>query len=570
MKYTEKGLALAAVVTLITGLMAGTAALRAESAAHLIIINRESVTPVWGHKLQRSEGRKEADRALTRARARHEQQPAPPAAPDSLHSLIATATDGHTPYGLKLGETSEAVLDSNVAEGGFPDLSTFDFNMSSIYPGAIVQGKKEDILTGKLVVDPGTPGGGTLTLNGAQFKEANAKTSIHVQSATDAAVTAALQKLTSQRFAGDQGGSNGTTMTQVHSSSQASFEVDASAGFMGMADMSNTFKSASETNTNHVLVYCRQEYFTVSYMPDATTTALGEEAFFNPNLTTEEMQPFMGPGNPPLFVQSVTYGSELYLLLDSSYSAQQMQDAFKASVSFFVNASVSMTAEQKAIVNSMTIHTLAIGGRASAQEAVSAGVLTGANVHKQLADYLRISGDFSASGGSAQEVGLPISYKLAYLDFTPVEEQATIYGNPHQVTAAALKSASIRFHQNGDGKNQATQVDLTMLDSDGAEAAHWRLGPTWGFPDNSDRPYLKAPPIELAIDRPRAVKAGLQGGQLIMHVTSDGDDVWNFDAHIQLVFEDGSKLTGIWANQSIQAGDPTKNTLKVKLDRILH
>ena len=570
-KCTTKGAAFAAAVTLALGLMAGTAALRAESAARMVTIVREPGAAIVAQALQRSEGQKQADQALADAKAQHDKKPASPAAGDSLHSLIVSATGDHKPYRLpEDAKSGEHILASNVAEGGFPDLAAFDFNTASIYPGAIIQGKNEDVITGQLVTDPLPPGPGTVTLNDAHFKSANAKTSIHVKEATDGNIAEAIQKLTSQPFSSDQGGSLQTSFTQVYSAAQASFAINASASFMGMGSVSNTFSSASDSHSNHVLVYCRQEYFTLSYMPDATDNAVGDEAFFSSKLKQDEAKPFIGTGNPPLFVQSVTYGSELYLLLDSSYSAQQMEDAFKASASFFVSASVSATAESSAIVNSMTIHTLAIGGRASAQESVSAGVLTGANVQKQLAEYLKKSGDFSSSRGSAQEVGLPISFKLAYLDFTPVAEQATIYGTPHQVSPAALKKATIRFHQNGDGKEQNTQVDITVLDSGGTQAAHWHLGPIWYFPDNSDMPALTAPPISLSVDKPRALKAGLQNGQLTMHITSPSTDVWNFDAHIELEFEDGSKLTGAWLNQSMRSDDPKQNTLTLALNTILH
>ena len=575
MQYSGKDAALAAALTFAFSAVGG-ASLAADMATQSVQVNKSTLImravtvsrmqgkPALLQMLHRSAGQSQADQSLSTARAQLMQfQPAVPAAPSSLHALIVGATDGHKPFQLQLGASSgQAQLDSNAAEGGFPDLAAFDFNYQSLYPGAIVQGKAQYMAAGQLTPNPATPSGGTLTLNGAHFQNANAKTSMHVSSATNAGVTAALQTLTNQHFSADQGGMGGCTMKQVYSSSQASFGVNASAGYMGMASMSNTFKSADDNHSNHLLVYCQQQYFTISYMPDPTSNALGNEAFFSSNMTPDLVQPYMGSGNPPLFVQSVTYGSELYLLLDSTYSAQDMQDAFSASVNVvFAKGSVSITDHQKNVLDSTTIHTLEIGGRASAQEAVNAGALDGANVHTQLAAYIKASGDFSPSGGQAQEVGLPISYKLAYLDFTPVEEVATIFGTPHQVSPASLSKAMVWFHQNGDGKNDDDEVDIRLLDSGSKEAAHLHIGKNSPFADNSDTKLFV-----LTLDTPHTMKELMEHGTFVLHTAPSGNDTWHFDAHITLEFSDGSKLSGIETSTISEQ----KTTMTYPLGTILH
>jgi hypothetical protein len=198
----------------------------------------------------------------------------------------------------------------------------------------------------------------------------------------------------------------------------------------------------------------------------------------------------------------------------------------------------------------MTIHVLAIGGRASGQAAV-VGLIKPPNVGAQLAAYINKTVDIAENATNAQEVGAPIAYSLSYLDGTSVAEVASVYGTPHSVSATELVHASVRFHTNDDDKNDDTELVLSMQDASGAEVARYHVGKNTHWNNGSDNT------VNLALVAPRGTKDLIAAGQLIITEEPSGNDTWRFDADVNLQFSDGSQLHGIVANRQTTEKDRT-------------
>jgi hypothetical protein len=100
-----------------------------------------------------------------------------------------------------------------------------------------------------------------------------------------------------------------------------------------------------------------------------------------------------------------------------------------------------------------------------------------------------------------------------------------------------LKNCSIKFHTNDEDKDADTHVTVTVRDSGQVVAA--RLDSDFGhFDDHSD-----GGPFGLLVKN-QSSKAVLQAGSVTLRVDPNGHDTWRFNFFLDLVFDDGSRLSG--------------------------
>lgn len=102
---------------------------------------------------------------------------------------------------------------------------------------------------------------------------------------------------------------------------------------------------------------------------------------------------------------------------------------------------------------------------------------------------------------------------------------------------ATLTNCNINFHTNNDDKDNDTLVTVTVHDANNVVAA--RVSNDFGhFDDNSD-----AGPFALAVQH-RSAKADLQRGKVTIRIDPNGHDTWRFNFFLDLLFSDGSHLSG--------------------------
>jgi hypothetical protein len=100
-----------------------------------------------------------------------------------------------------------------------------------------------------------------------------------------------------------------------------------------------------------------------------------------------------------------------------------------------------------------------------------------------------------------------------------------------------LKNCTVKFHTNNDDKDGDTHVTVTVRDSNQVVAA--RVDNDFGhFDDNSDNG-----PFGLLIKN-QSGKEVLQTGNVTIRVDPNGNDEWHFNFFLDLVFSDGSRLSG--------------------------
>lgn len=100
-----------------------------------------------------------------------------------------------------------------------------------------------------------------------------------------------------------------------------------------------------------------------------------------------------------------------------------------------------------------------------------------------------------------------------------------------------LANCTIKFHTNNEDKDSDTHVTVSVRDANQVIAA--RIDNDFGhFDDNSD-----SGPFGLLIKN-QSSKAVLQAGNVMIRIDPNGHDTWRFNFFLDLVFDDGSRLSG--------------------------
>ncbi len=271
-----------------------------------------------------------------------------------------------------------------------------DPNADVLWPGSLVQGKS--LASGLLDPIPVKRAPGTITLTIAGG--ASATFSRTMPEASLSSATQAMNDIL--------GGYNGGTPSKfsftsesVYSSDQMRVSVDANVtSETWSASGSLTFDSS--TAKSHYLIKFSQEYFTMAFQPPE-----GAHGVFDPSVTSDDLKPYVGAGNPPVYVASVTYGRIFYLLFESSAKQTDLEAAVKAAYNgAAIGASGAVSAGDESIINDSTVTAYGLGGDAKA--AIKAA--TGSNQFEQIGAFLTEGADFSP-----QSPGVPISYTVRYL-----------------------------------------------------------------------------------------------------------------------------------------------------------
>lgn len=197
-------------------------------------------------------------------------------------------------------------------------------------------------------------------------------------------------------------------IAEVHSESQLAVALHAGASWPGIADLAASFDFDSEEQHTRVLVDFTQAYYTIDVdTPDRPAD------FFDPAVTADEVADRIGDGDPPVYVQSITYGRRALFTVETSESATRVEAALEAALSgtlgALADAEVDVSFEDRSVLEESTIRAFVYGGSGAEAATLIDGV-------EGLLAYVRDGGDYSRDSP-----GAPIAYKLAYLDNSVTE-----------------------------------------------------------------------------------------------------------------------------------------------------
>lgn len=233
--------------------------------------------------------------------------------------------------------------------------------------------------------------------------------------------------------------------SEVHSESHLHALLGGSANLPGVAGISASFDFSKTKTSTKILVNYSQAYYTID-----VDTPLEPKDFFDAKVTVDQLQEMSGSGNPPLYVQSITYGRRVIFAVESAENKHEVSAALNAAfqgaktvtatppgnqpgspgadspagtdtsnsggeakpnetatASGMIDGkaySVDIEAKYEKTLNNSTIRAFVIGGSGGDAAAVLNGF-------EGLVSYIVSGGDYNK-----QSPGAPISYKLAHLN----------------------------------------------------------------------------------------------------------------------------------------------------------
>jgi hypothetical protein len=258
-----------------------------------------------------------------------------------------------------------------------------------LFPGNLLQGKTLDQATPEPIsVDRA---GGTIVMNiingGNRYSE-----TVPVINLDN--VVAAQNKILQNINAAPANFS--FTMEEVNSEQQLAVKLG--VNFKNLTTKVKTsLEFSSERSYNRFLVKLNQSYFTMVYQLPTSYAQV-----FAPNVTPEDLMPFVGPGNPATFISSITYGRIFYMLIESTESKQEMEASINASFrAAIAQGSLGTNVKYVNELSNRKVKAFALGG--DDQLALNA-VIGGFD---QLKAYL-------SQGGNVR-TGIPLSYQVRAL-----------------------------------------------------------------------------------------------------------------------------------------------------------
>ncbi|MCA9836071.1 MAG: thiol-activated cytolysin family protein [Trueperaceae bacterium] len=283
---------------------------------------------------------------------------------------------------------------------------------SNLYPGALIQGKSF-LNDGNYTPISIERAGANFSVSGLTFSDGKASFSVPEVSASQVADGMATKLLTA----------NGTAAaftyneTQIFSKEHLAAELKVNVDTVSVSAMGQ-FSFEKDSSKTYYLVTLKQVYYTVNMdAPSAPYAVFKDGEQFDDPFNT------IGEGNEPLYIASVSYGRQIYFLMESSESATNISAAFKAAYDGgLASGEISGGLTYEDVMNKTTIHYFVKGGAAA--DALNVIAPKSGSTFNALKDY--IGGEGSA-GFSADSPGAPIAATLKYLvDSSVAEDTETL------------------------------------------------------------------------------------------------------------------------------------------------
>ena len=270
---------------------------------------------------------------------------------------------------------------------GMQEFPLFNPNSSVVYPGNMLQGGSlKNATPDVIVVDRA---GGTFSID---IISGGWNVTASVNEVVKSQVATALNDIVSNQAYSAIPSNISFSMQEVHSEEQLALSLGVDFSAYGVA-VSSELGFTNAYDYNRVLVKLSQSYYTMSFdLPSSY------DDLFAPSVTPEDLEIYVGPGNPPCYISDVTYGRVFYLLVESTSSATAISSSINASFSAIPNApSANVSTSYLSSLDNLNIKLFALGG-----DATSTLYTIGSNNVNNLVTILGAAGDI--------ETGVPLSY----------------------------------------------------------------------------------------------------------------------------------------------------------------
>lgn len=279
-----------------------------------------------------------------------------------------------------------------------------------------------------------------------------------------------------------------------------------------------------------------QSYYTVSCEePSSPTSFISWRTRFDDFKNYAEIADPPNPPNPPAYISSVTYGRELWMLIQSNSEESEVKQALKASYETVASRGEGhVTNEQREILNATSFQVLAVGGRNSSNVDIITGDIAG-----KLRDYLRDGANYSRTSP-----GQIISYTVRYLKNNHVARVSsssdyTIQTSRLAGEAPSLRAIDVTWNTTNDGKDGDTQATAAIYDEVARrvgllECCSAGGGDTW----SRGAPSTRSVPIAVN----GLTTDDFSHGRFAAGRNAQGRDDWDFTATMTLTFSNGETI----------------------------
>ena len=397
-------------------------------------------------------------------------------APPTAAEQPTTETGQDTQLKTENGVSQECVYKHFTGTALYETLVSFDPNADSIWPGAITQ-------TSTLPEGLAAPIGlarrpGTITVSDAIIDgaAADAKYSRTVDAPSLASTREAVAGIFGQNAVRLAAKSNYLAET-AYSANEASVKMGVAVSWMN-GGVKASFAGSWLAKKTTMVVRFIQAYYTVSFAAPASP-----ELVFGPKVTANDARPYMGPGNPPAYVSSVTYGRMLIMKVETDESEHDLRAALDVA---FSKVNVSAAVEAKKVLQNSTFSVFVLGG--SPDDAARIQASDAETRASALAAYIQNGANFDP-----KSPGVPISYtERRLVDNETIKVSSTI---DYQVPVCTPAPVNIELDMQKlfvrkDGKAGGSTTGSYEVWLESSTSAGGAAPPTPGETDTSKREVI--------------------------------------------------------------------------------
>jgi hypothetical protein len=262
------------------------------------------------------------------------------------------------------------------------EVLNFSIGAEYVLPGLLLQGKPFQVgELSPIPIGPGKRAPIDISISLAATKNPT-ETVVNPSSATIRAAITKLQARAKEAAGTTFAATVAYSKKEVQSMEQLSYALNVDLDYDGPftdVGFQAAFASQETTRKFTVVAMLQQDMYTISFAHDQF---MRHSDFFTDAFTTEDIRGLeqdgaLGPDNLPVFVSTVTYGRTIVFTATSTQvdSASQVEQALKVSYDSTIGGSGSVSeaakAAARAVLNSLEIKVLALGGTAATSPAPS-------------------------------------------------------------------------------------------------------------------------------------------------------------------------------------------------------
>ena len=218
------------------------------------------------------------------------------------------------------------------------------------------------------------------------------------------------------------------------------FDVDANFS------LNQTYKQTT------AVAVIRQIFYSVTFTPSGPQAG----GFWPKTVTFKDISPYVGAGNPPLYIDSVQFGRLICVTMQGAFSSSELIASLRASYEADVGGSVSLDARSKEILESsqVKVYTIGVPGRANFQD---------------LADPISELQQVYQSGLSfnMQNLGAPVSFTARHIADATLARVAlgAEYTHPVSAVGADVNDSSFQLWDGPGGGLVDTGINVNPGDN---------------------------------------------------------------------------------------------------------